>query len=505
MDSAFFEDQKLVIYVSQPFVDGRADGAVFLNSDNVDATTANVDCYYPRSNYIAKLVEDCRDIWRFAVPWNSAKNCGWNQTQEENFLVYRGQVIVHNQEYLGIEYWRFIRAVLRIKLRFQRFVTVVTDTPASVFNDKITSAAITKQLVAVSLTDPAVVELTTVLQYPYKLYNGSMGVAPQGKVESYVFTFDNCAGNVNGTECRQNWRTTLKLTEGTCTLDGTYALNWTLNCYEAAIGSSALCPLSKAEDFIAAVTYKLKSENFCATLTIDVGLVGNLRSYENDTFGDVRTAFIVGRKGYFLVKVNSELNTPKNSSNGADADLYVVGGLGTVVTFSKITLVTVTVRTTTGTPVRLYENKAPAVFEASKDLNTSCGAVTKYLNGNNLPENQVGFQFTFTRKLASTLLRNQKVDFVISAEVQVTYSNTGAKKRFNMEALATTGEDNGDFTGVSTLDDNGEGPTEVVTDTTATTATTATTTSATSTGKTDTSNSVVLVASFLVMILTLLF
>jgi len=300
----------------------------------------------------------------------------------------------------------------------------------------------------------------------------------------------------------------LKLTDGTCTLDGNYAMNWTLNCYEAAIGSSSLCPLSTPADFIAAVSYSLKSENFCATTTVDVGIVGNLRAYQDDSYTVIRTAYVVNRNGYFLVKVNSDLNTPKNASGFPDPDLYVVGGTGTVITFSKVTLVTVSVRTTTGdtTPVRLYANSLPAVFDAGKDLLTNCAQITQYANGTALPVNSVGFSFNFSRKLASSLARNSQLSFVISAEVQVTYSNL-SKKRFGLEILAG-GSDTNNYEAQNDVSDDGTGPTDTatVTDTGSATSGTTTSTGATSSKtSTGTSNSVALVASFLLMLITLMF
>jgi len=323
----------------------------------------------------------------------------------------------------------------------------------------------------------------------------------------------------------------MKLTDGTCTLDGNYAMNWTLNCYEAAIGNTNLCPLALPADFVASVSYGLKSENFCATTTVDVGIVGNLRAYQDNSYTTLRTAYIVNRLGYFLVKVNSDLNTPKNASGFPDPDLYVVGGTGTVITFSKVTLVTVTVRTTTGdtTPVRLYENSAPEVFAAGSDLLTNCVQITQYLNGTVLPQNQVGFSFNFTRKLASQLVKNSNLSFIISAEVQVTYSNL-SKKRFGLEAFAD-GTDSNNYESQNDVQDDGTGPTDTATVTDSGSASSSTSTSSStnsssgsnstgsnSTGSsstvstsstqgssTGTSNSVALVASFLLVLIALMF
>jgi len=277
-------------------------------------------------------------------------------------------------------------------------------------------------------------------------------------------------------------------------------------------------------------------KNFCATTTVDVGIVGNLRAYQDNSYTVLRTAYIVNRLGYFLVAVNSDLNTPKNASGFPDPDLYVVGGAGTVISFSAVTLVTVTVRTTTGdtTPVRLYENSAPEVFAAGSDLLTNCAQITQYLNGTLLPQNQVGFSFNFTRKLASQLVKNSNLSFIISAEVQVTYSNL-SRKRFGLDALATPGTDSNNYESQNTVQDDGTGPTDTatvtdsgssasssttnsstsgtsnssssVTGSSSTTQSTSssTTSSSTTSSSTGSSNAVALVVSFLLMLVTLMF
>jgi hypothetical protein len=509
LKNAFFEDAKLNIFVQQPFTDGRADGAVYLNSD---INLGNyIECYYPKSSYITKQVQGCQDIWWFNIPWSIARKCGWNQTQDETHQIYKGQVIIHNLEYLGIDQWRIVRSVLRIKLRFQRFARVETDSPAQVFNDRITKAAITAQIVATTLGDPAVIELTTVLQWPYKLYNGSMSVSPAGKVESHKFNFDDCVSAQN-TSCRQSWRTTLTLTENTCTLDGSYRLNWTMGCGEDV--QKVNCPLSQPTDLIGAVDYKLKSENFCSEVSVDVSLVGNLKSYQNDSFSATSVSFIVGRSASFLVRVNSELN-PKNSSGVVSPDDYNPALAGTVIKFSSTKLISVYVRTTTQTtPLKIFKDGKAAVFDAENDPGTNCVEITKKMDGTTLIGNQVGFNITLSKKLAATLVKNGKLDFIVSAEVQVTYSDT--KKRFT---LATNVKENDNYPTQFELQDDPNAPTDTPTPGPSTTAvpgptTTAvpgpTTTAAPSTKAptnkpADGGNGVTLICSFVFLIFALLF
>jgi len=104
--------KKLNIWVSQPLTNNRADGAAFLNQPNLNKS--NPDCTYPKSNFIHKEVRKCLDLWHFDIPWTSASKCGWTIIDEEGFKVYKGQVVVHNHEWLaGIQDWRFFTSCFK--------------------------------------------------------------------------------------------------------------------------------------------------------------------------------------------------------------------------------------------------------------------------------------------------------------------------------------------------------------------------------------------------------
>jgi len=369
-------------------------------------------------------------------------------------------------EYTSIGEWRIIRAVLRVKIQFQTFVAVTTTTPATIYNTIIQNAAITEQLVAINLGSPAVVQIGTTVDWPYFLYSYDMKVYPANKIQNYTKITSDCV-STQGQLCRQRFTTNLTLTAQTCTLDGTYSLNWTMGCGSDV--TAANCPLSKPADFIASIQFGLTSENFCAAITVDVGVVGNIRSYNDSTFDTLpsQTAFIVNRLGYFLVKLNSDLNTPKDSSGNASPDLYQIGGSGTVLTFASVTLYQVTVTPSVGNPVRIFDNGTAVVFAAGTDPSTNCVAISKYSNGTSLPVNEVGFSFNFSRTLASSLTKNGQTSFTVTAEVIGNYANANGKKR-GIET--STGADSSSYTTTSTLNDDGTGPTatgtNVVTSTT---------------------------------------
>jgi len=184
-------------------------------------------------------------------------------------------------------------------------------------------------------------------------------------------------------------------------------LAWSTIC--ATGTSSSNCPLVDS-DKPNSVNFNLKSENFCAEVTVEVGLTGTLASFEDSGLSVVRTAYVVGRRAYFLVKVNSELNPAPYADSTA------------VVKFTDVKLSSVTIRPEGASPIRVWEKFAKATFAVEDDPVVDIIAVDR------TPVNEVAFNFLFTSKLAALLQPNSVQKFTIGAEVQVVYSS-GAKKR----------------------------------------------------------------------------
>jgi fibro-slime domain-containing protein len=405
LSKAFFLDAKLQIWIDQPLTHGRADGVVFLNGNGTG--TVNAACTYPLSNDIYKQVTGCMDQWRFNIPWSVAKNCNWKQQDEEGYAVYKGYVTIHNHEWQDIiTEWRMIQNTLRIKLRFQKYVEVRIPESAQIqlYNKQDMKAAITKQIVESTEGAPATVELVTVNNWPYTLNKGSLAVFPQGKYSTIVFNQDICPTTyAEGANCRQRWKTLLTPNPTTCTLDGSYRMNWTVAC-----PTGVNCPVD-ATNNATGIDFTLQSENFCAEVTVEVGLTGDLKSYDDATFAKERTAFVVGQTSFYLVSVNSELN------KGTDETKWVIK-------FSKTTLVKVTVRKTTDTiPIFIFNGEKPVTFAGTTDepdIKTDC----KSLDGK--ATSKVGFSFVLSKELAATLQQNSKLTFVVGATVRVDYAQS---------------------------------------------------------------------------------
>jgi len=202
----------------------------------------------------------------------------------------------------------------------------------------------------------------------------------------------------------------MTLTDGTCTLDGNYTLKWSKIC-SPNLGTTP-CPINIEN---ATVSYYLTSENFCAEISVEVGLIGTLSVFGDAGYTTAKTSFVVGTRAYFKLAIDSELNTPTKQ----------------VVTFSKTTLVSVTVKPSTASvPIRLYENKAASVFpDASTDPKVDIQV------DNSLGTKTVGFNFLFTKQLATALAANSKLSFTVAAEAQATYTQS-SKKRGILQANA---------------------------------------------------------------------
>jgi len=388
-------------------VNGRADGAAYLNDINLNSS--HPYCVYPISEYIFKEVDGCKDIWRFSIPWDLASQCGWDIVDSDGYRIYRGQVIIQNHEYLSnIQDCRFIQSVLRIKITFQLFVQV--NLSSVTYNQPNLNSAITRQIVSIQLGQAACLQLTTTLNYPYELSNGDLILTPQGKFLNH--TFVGAVESCSGTDvCRQRWTACLNLANGTCDLDGSYAMNFTQICRSG----NNQCPLSESEKD-AIIDFTLTSENFCATISIDIGLTGTIKSYSDSTFQTEKTSFVLGQKACYLITINSDSNSSPYNPKTAS------------ILLSSTQLTSVTVRVNSNID-RLFSSS-----NSSNDFGTNFQTIQQSQG------NSVGFCFTYSVTLINNLNCTGTVTVTIGAEVSVEYtssSNSNGKR----DVLASSGSD----------------------------------------------------------------
>jgi len=373
---------------------------------------------YPISNFITKQVYYCKDYFVINMPWELASRCYWTVSQEETFQVWTGQVVLRHEEWVqSITQWRTIQSILRVSIRFSKFVSV--QTTSSVYNSPTLQAAVTKQIVAIDRSDPARVELVSILPWPYKLdvTNGNwvVGIVPKNpdgstKYSNITLSSTDC-NSTQGIQCKQRWNHLLTLNDKTCTLTGAYATNYSLICSTGSDANS--CPLTQ-QDKNVAIQYSLTSEDFCATIQVDVGLTAVMTSFEDSGFTTPKTAYIVDRVAYFKIVITSEL--------------------GSVIQFqaSKITQIQFIVKAdgSVAGAIEIY-NQGPSVDCVSTNCN-----VTIITSPNT---NECDFSVAITSALINlsgeaavgnpVLKANSKVTYTLNANVQIAYLDTSATKK----------------------------------------------------------------------------
>jgi len=220
------------------------------------------------------------------------------------------------------------------------------------------------------------------------------------------------------------------------------------------------------------IDYSLTSENFCAIVSVDIGLTATIQLFEDAAMTKPRTTFMVGQSAYFKIVVSSDLNRDTET-----------------ILFSKINIKTVTVRgSASSVPTCICENGAAPKY-TSGEFNPN---VQLELHGGS--DREATFSFVFSQELTRRVLKpNSKKSFTIGVELDAYYINN-AKKRFAFEILA---EDNESKT--FSTDVNVEGTTFE--------PTTAPEITGKSNGKTEPQidNGLVIVTSILLMIVVLLF
>jgi len=418
MDSASFDGGNLSISISQSMVNGRADGAVYLNDLNLNSS--HPYCIYPLSDYIQKSVDGCKDIWDFSLPWSLASQCGWKIVDTEGYRNYKGQVVVQNHEYVeNIQECRIIQSVLRIKITFQLFVQL--NLSSATYNQPNLNSAITRQIVSIQAGQPACLQLTTTLNYPYELSNGELVSTPEGKFLNHTFSrsFESCSGK---DICLQRWTTCLNLANGTCDLDGSYSMNFTKICRSNDIQ----CPQSQSES--AVIDFTLTSENFCAQISIDIGIIGNIKSYSDSTFLTQQTSFELGQKACYLITVNSDSNpSPYNPKTAS-----------IILSSTQLTLVTIRVGNSI---VRIYSST-----NSSNGLDTNLQTI-KQSQGN-----LVGFCFTYSETLINNLNLTGTVTVNIGTEIAVNYQDgTSTNSNGSKRVVLESGQDTSSIGSTSTV------------------------------------------------------
>jgi hypothetical protein len=211
-----------------------------------------------------------------------------------------------------------------------------------------------------------------------------------------------------------------------------------------APGATTECPLSGNLDI--SVGYSITSENFCATVEVNVELTIAIQVYRERSFTNVNTAFIVEDTAFFQVVLDSDLNIPNDANKDNDVIKFQ---------FTRIIEVNFIVKDKDNknvqhTALSLYRNGITS-------LSVEAGIGFEIIQVSSPANEKAGFAFKITKLLINKaaeaiagkgLAANSKFSFSINVVAQVGYTddNPGVAKRKRLIegiqfALAEAGSD----------------------------------------------------------------
>lgn len=354
---------------------------VFLNSINGTCDYPN-----PSTDIIWTKTFDpvaCRYVLQGIIPWAVAwPQCIFNKTVTDQWLIFEGEMIITNEEYLGqltlpgtnITLTRTIISDLPFVVRYPTGITLSTAN-VTVFGVVDIQAAIVYQEFTTSDSPPpgtGLVKLETLVQYPFLLLNPVFLTSNDSQL---IVTIFGDPGNgvstclADGQDCIQLWDIYIYPDTTQCTMSGLYLFGFTVACFP----SFSPCPLVNSSTD-ATVSFILTSGYFCAQIVETVDLRGQFTSYGDSNYLQPKSNFLVGQEIYFLITVASTQATIISTnitqlvagfSNGTLVTLYQ-GGDNTPSGTSLNLMVAVDVGLPTQDTIQLY--LSPQFFSVDNQL-----------------------------------------------------------------------------------------------------------------------------------------
>lgn len=242
-----------------------------------------------------------KNSYDFELPWTQAVACGWvEDNTQAGYKIWRNDLFVRHHDMLsvfrGTPVYRDTQHTFGVQLKFR--TTVEVSTTLSIFAPVNLLAAITRQQFDPD-TGLGTIEFTTSLQWPFELTNPRMNDQPVNLSISVGSAQLNC-GAATGNVCNQKYALTIVPGPEICTLSGPYTLTFDIVCR----GSPADCPLDAS--VTANVTGFVFSENFCAGLDIDIGLIGSMEAYADSDMSVPKTSFLPGQAVFFKISLSTD-------------------------------------------------------------------------------------------------------------------------------------------------------------------------------------------------------
>jgi hypothetical protein len=340
----FFDADVLNVGIVSPLVTERNYSLVFIDNSVAD----NENCTYP-GTYWSRSFSTCNDIFTGAMPWSDNDDCGWDlDNTSPSLAVYSSQMVVEHHDFVdpfgtrnsSEEVERITQHIVPLTISFPKNITI--NSAITVQSPVRLLAAISRQSVVASGAS-ATIELATNLLWPYQLTAFTITSNP-GTATSYTPSLvSNTCPNDGSSSCTQVFRIAI-VTGSACTLNGNYALSWTLTCQQTGGVNPAQCAIQAGATATASLV--VVSEDFCATISTVTPLSGSLAAFGDGAHSIPKTQYLVGQTLFFRATVISTnvtltgttINSVKLTSAGQpDVLLYsglVLGADGTDASFS---------------------------------------------------------------------------------------------------------------------------------------------------------------------------
>jgi len=269
-------------------------------------------CSYPGSFFTKgfSAFPDCFDSFtgNFSIP-ELVQTCSFSEVPSADSLELQGKIHVAARDpvavFRGNQIFRSTHSVLQISLQL--------PTKATLFSSNLTLTAPIEALMAVTsqeynyLSDTAVVELTSSVQWPYYLFSPAAVSLPQPFNLSLSIGDSSCPHDVADSPCLQVSTFTLhdiRTESMACDFSGLYQIELEYGCRSGIPPSE--CPLSTP--LALGVNFTLNSGDICGSLELVSGLSGELRSFSGATFEEERLAFVIGETIFLLASFSADVS-----------------------------------------------------------------------------------------------------------------------------------------------------------------------------------------------------
>eukprot|EP01130_Rhizamoeba_saxonica_P001748 TRINITY_DN11602_c0_g1_i1.p1 TRINITY_DN11602_c0_g1~~TRINITY_DN11602_c0_g1_i1.p1 ORF type:complete len:800 (-),score=192.40 TRINITY_DN11602_c0_g1_i1:47-2446(-) len=387
-------DGEFQLSFSTPFVHDRRSLSLRAGSFGIGLEQ---QCAYPNSTYWTHTQSECFDTFSFNAPWTVARRCGFVYTSSEIEETYESTLIARfrdpvttNNDAVVIstsEKSKPIYFSIRTNIRVTSQVTFSGDPNLDLF------AAMTKQASPIMLLNQrsdGSIELVTIVNEPYILDTPQIE-GPNSLLTNITGEDIDC---LDSGECQQKWIIDID-PQDACTIAGIYNIDYNADCRNAT-GCNISSPVVLIDALVA-------SDNYCTEVTLDIGLSGTLKPYNDENFKSASGAFYVDSRSYFKAEVVSEGNLRFESST--------------------ITQVTVNGQV-------LFEDSEITELGNTLEFSVDDGG-----------SDWAGFSFIVDSSLVPEDLGTEFATLVVSASIDVEYKGSVANKKraLFVDARSTTG------------------------------------------------------------------